>query len=939
MTTIVRIFFFTITCLVPCVAAKAQQFGGNPPSTRWRQINSDTARIIFPKGLDSAAQIVAKYVRHLAQQNAMSLGNKLGKIEIVLQNQSILTNGYVGQGPFRSEFYMMPSADNYSPSSLSWPAQLTVHEYRHVQQYNNFNNGASAIMKKLFGQEGYALAVNAAVPNWFFEGDAVLSETIWTPHGRGSLPFFLKAFPALWQSGKKYSWMKLRNGSLKNYVPNHYDLGYLLVRYGTQKFGCNFWQKVTKDASAYKGLFYPMQQAIKRHTGWQYRTFRDSALDSYKRQYEYGLQTPTPLANTHTIIPVNERTLTDYYYPYQISDQNLLYLKSSNKRRPAFYVKTTSGEQFIRHRDISIEEQYGYNNGKIVYAAYQSHPRWRWQSYSILKILDIASGKQKTIGHKTRYFSPDISPNGKWIIANKVAMDGHSSLVLINADNGDTMKEIQNKQVAYFSNPKIMDDSTVIAILRNTDATTHIAQINIYSGNIKQLTPPSNTIIGTLHPHNGKIYFSAAKNLKDELFYFDIVQQKLFKMQTEGVGSYFVNAGFGKITWSRFTANGYQLQQVDASSAVWEPYPMQQFIQPPSNVITDNTTFKENISNTSPAEILETQPYPQLSHPFNFHSWRPNYSAPEFSLSIYGNNILNTTETQLYYLYNETDKTQTAGGAMVYGGWFPHLQVGSEYTFDRKAIISKNLKEWNEWNSYASISVPLSWASGKTYKSFYITSNYHFRYDFNKGQNASKFQETKLSYLAHGIGWAQQIQAAAQDIYPKFGYSADAQFRHTIPLPNSWQGYGSLNIYLPGIAATHSWVLNGAAQYLGSSQPLFSNKIAYARGFSATNAAGVFTTRINYHLPLLYPDWGFGNVCYLKRIRANMFYDGTWLFNKNIANTNHFKSSGVEVFLDAQWWNQLPLTLGFRAGSRITPVNNTSNLFFEIVLPTYFIPK
>jgi hypothetical protein len=97
------------------------------------------------------------------------------------------------------------------------------------------------------------------------------------------LPHFLEAYPSLWQAGKNYSWMKLRNGSMKDYVPNHYHLGYLLVNYGREKYGADFWTKVTKDASAFKGLFYPFQAAIKNYAGIDYKTFRQQAFDSYKK--------------------------------------------------------------------------------------------------------------------------------------------------------------------------------------------------------------------------------------------------------------------------------------------------------------------------------------------------------------------------------------------------------------------------------------------------------------------------------------------------------------------------------------------------------------------------------------------------------------------------------------------------------------------------------
>src|SRR5262245_16199781 len=93
-------FFILLTSFL-----SAQEFGGNPPSVKWKQINTDTARIIFPIGRDSAAQRVASIVHFLAAKNN-SLGSRLNKINIVLQNQSTIANAYVGLSPYRSEFFL-----------------------------------------------------------------------------------------------------------------------------------------------------------------------------------------------------------------------------------------------------------------------------------------------------------------------------------------------------------------------------------------------------------------------------------------------------------------------------------------------------------------------------------------------------------------------------------------------------------------------------------------------------------------------------------------------------------------------------------------------------------------------------------------------------------------------------------------------------------------
>ena len=111
----------------------AQQFGGNPPSTKWKQINTDSARVIFPVGLDSQAQRVASIVHNLASEKPVSLGNQLKKVSIVLQNQTTIANGYAQLGPFRSEYYMTPDFNNFNQGSIGWSDQLALHEYRHVQ--------------------------------------------------------------------------------------------------------------------------------------------------------------------------------------------------------------------------------------------------------------------------------------------------------------------------------------------------------------------------------------------------------------------------------------------------------------------------------------------------------------------------------------------------------------------------------------------------------------------------------------------------------------------------------------------------------------------------------------------------------------------------------------------------------------------------------------
>jgi hypothetical protein len=207
-------FFLSVLFL-----GQAQVFGGNPPYTKWQQVNTDTLRVIFTKGMDSVAKHIAGVANVLNRETLHTLGNKQKKVNILLQNSTTISNGYVSLGPFRSEFELLPLQNSFDLGSLPWPDNLVIHEWRHVQQYSNFNYGLSKAFFIVFGQEGQALANALSVPDWFFEGDAVFQETLVSDQGRGRLAGFFNAYRSLWEAHRNYSFMKLRNGSYRDFVP------------------------------------------------------------------------------------------------------------------------------------------------------------------------------------------------------------------------------------------------------------------------------------------------------------------------------------------------------------------------------------------------------------------------------------------------------------------------------------------------------------------------------------------------------------------------------------------------------------------------------------------------------------------------------------------------------------------------------------------------
>lgn len=76
------------------------------------------------------------------------------------------------------------------------------------------------------------------MPLWMMEGDAVQTETEMSTYGRGLQPSFTMHYRAIGDVYDEYkNFDKWICGSYKDYIPNHYSLGYLVCRHSYNRFG------------------------------------------------------------------------------------------------------------------------------------------------------------------------------------------------------------------------------------------------------------------------------------------------------------------------------------------------------------------------------------------------------------------------------------------------------------------------------------------------------------------------------------------------------------------------------------------------------------------------------------------------------------------------------------------------------------------------------
>jgi len=923
----------------------AQNFGGNPSGINWQQINSKTSKVIFPIGLDSQANRINNIVQLFDSITTPTIGNKTRKWNIVLLNQTTIPNAYVRLAPVISELNMISGQNNFTTGSLRWDDNLIIHENRHMQQMANFNSKLTKLFYFFLGQDGQLLADGITIPDYFFEGDAVWQETLVSAQGRGRMPVFFNGFRAISLSNKKYSWMKIRSGSLKNYTPDHYELGYQLVAYGNEKYGPVFWRKVTTDAIKFKGLFYPFNKAIQTYSGRTYKQFRQDALNYFKlKTFDEG----TPHDSLNYVTAIKKNTVADYLFPVFVSDDTILVTKKSFKKPSTFYFIINGEEKKIRVTNTVIDDYFSYKNGLLIYASYQSDPRWANKNYSVLQLLNIYTKKQYQITFKSKYFSPDISPDAKEILAVNVNTNGASFLHRINIKTGKLIVQLPNTNNYFFTQTKYLNAQTAISAVRNPEGQMAIIQVNLTSGETLALTPFSYNVIGNPFVKNDTVYYSAMDNKSptDKIFALTLKDKKIYRLTNNINGIYQPAVDTkGLLLFSAFTADGYRLAKISTAQLNWTAIDPTSFIKIKN--IGDDTALTKNgagILYTLNNNKHAVTKYGKAFKFFNFHSWRPILEDPEYGYTFYSDNILSSFSNTISYKYNRSDQSHSLAFSGVFAGLFPLLSLGTEEAFNRK--VETALGKFVSFNSAkinAVINIPLSFVGSRFSKYVNFGTSYNIEQQYYKGIGKNIFKNNTINYESSFFTFSNVSRQAIQNIHPRWAQSISLNYRDAFNYRNSHKLVGVGSFYFPGLFVNNSLVVDGAYQARDTLQDLFSNNFSYSRGYDALSTRRMYKAGVNYHFTLLYPDWGFGNIIFIQRIRANAFYDhtiATARFSdgslKNIKN----RSMGAELYFDTKIWNELPATIGIRF-SHLLDINYANPGLknrWEIIIPFNLIP-
>lgn len=930
--------FFLLFCL--CIhVASAQRFGGNHPSIKWMQINTDSLRVVFPKGNKAQAIQVINTSLYVNEHERFSIGNKFRKLNIVLQPSTVSSNGFVTLSPFRAVFQTTPPFDNFSLGTDNWLTELSIHETWHALQNMNFRTGLGKTFGILFGENGESLVTHSLIPDWYWEGDAVFMETKLTNQGRGRLPSFMEPLKSIYYADKHYKFAKIRNGSYRDLIPDVYPWGYMMTAYGREKYGYDFWETILQESllnrkvireenekhperpfHLFKYGFYPLAAVLRYHTDENIRTFYASALSHFEETWEREKQDlqPTP---ADTLREASHTTVLNYRYPHISKEGEILAVKTGYARHPEIVSINKAGkDKRIVRLGNTLDPYFSYGDNRLVWAEYRPDPRWGWKSYSVLRIHDMHSGNTKTITHKSRYYSPALSPDGQTIVAVEVPENKESRLVLLKAANGHVKKELANPEHYYFTYPVFGNTkNTIIAGARDSLGKMALVKINIANGVITSLTPFLPKALGPAVNQSKYIYFPASYKNEIQLFALQKKDKQLFQIAKRPLGNYSlgVDSLQQRIVFNEYTASGFQLLSLPEEKQHWKKVNLQALKKIPAPFVPKALSFKgtQPILNKIPSRQYAVSSYHPLTHLFRLHSWAFMSAYPETGFYLQSQDILNTLQLNVGGGYNFNEQAPFADANLLYGGLFPFLQGGIKETFNREDFIADTIPvRWNEVNWYSGFYVPLNLSGSLYQRSLTFSASYHQSNLYFKASRPVKKQVISIPYLSAGVSFQNVRNRTVQEINPRFGVVFSTGWNRTLDHQSSEQLTTKLNLFLPGLFTNHSLYFTTAySETQNRSHYKFNDDFSYAFGYHSIPYKNIYTLGANYQLPIAYPDWGL-TWAYLLRVRLHLFYDyshATLLkgYNPKIQN---FRSAGLTIYFDTKILNALNIPIGIR---------------------------
>jgi len=876
----------------------------NPPGIKWKKIRAEHFDVIVPEELTEEGQRVANTMEYLRDPLQKSLDVRMRRWQVLLSNRGAVSNGYVSLLPRRSEWFATPPQSDFS-GTAEWYHLLAVHEGRHMAQFDKLNQGFTRFAGIFFGELGQGAFSFLSTPLWFMEGDAVAIETALSNSGRGRISQFDMGMRTLQLSGQQYSYYKAYLGSYKDYYPNFYHLGYHLVTHGRRQYGVNLWDEVINRSTRYSYWPFTFSRSMKKITGRNAKgIYKDTMteLDSLWRRQTEGLEfTMVKKLNNR-----KKRVWTNYKFPQTIFDGSIVALLTG-MADPYTLVQIDPDGSEKRLIQISPTDRVSVNGSKICWAVNNTDSRWWAQSFSDVAVYDIKTKNKREITTEGKYFSPALSPDGRQIAAVKFTPERKCSLVILDSENGEELTQFPNPDNFFIKTPSWSEDGIHLIFIRQKYHGKALTILDIENGEQKDILPEGEDNIGCPVFYGDYILYGSSYSGIDNIYAVHTTTGARFQVTSRKFGAFYpaVSQKNNELVFSDYQLMGMDIVNIPLEPEAWKPLEtiQQRQVQ----------YYKPLVSQEQGKDILDTDlipnkqfpvtDYSPLKNSLNVHSWYLLPLPPNVYYGFISNNLLNTMEmtTGVTHHLGENVRSYSLGAS--YAGFRPIIDT--KLSFGKRAALyeyegADTMDVWDQFDISSTVRLPINSSDGPNLSLFEIGAT--IGYSNVTNHEFMRWDERlyeEMMYISSFINHFSHRQKSYRDLQPIHGYDSQLSFS----LGNIKKRDKLLRIskyyrfYFPGLLKHHGISGTIAIEiHSDSNFGFFQSQISFPRGYKQTYYELFKYASVDYCLPLAYPDLALGSLLFIKRLRANLFYDyGVgWRDDQNC----FYRSIGIELNMD-----------------------------------------
>ncbi|MGL1891200.1 MAG: hypothetical protein OCD02_06200 [Spirochaetaceae bacterium] len=861
------------------------------PSTNWKKLKTEHFNIVFDSRIENDAQKIANDMEFLYKSLTEDMGGTIDRYTIVLPADLVDSNGYVSSINNTSVFYSVPPIDAFA-GSVEWYRILTIHETRHMAQYSNIRNSVlQKILEILFGSGGVLGAV--LIPSYFYEGDAILSETLLTDYGRGRSPNFERSLRTILLNNKEYSFAKAFHGSNKDYYPNEYVLGYYLMTNLKKEFGFDILEKIS-SAAGNNPLPMNFSAAAAKETGKSIVSVYKDTMSELKQLWTEQDNKVKPTKTDVISLPKKVR-FSNLKYPTIGSDGNLLYLEYHYDRDVAYkqFLVSQSTNDKVEH--IALYGDFSEFNSNVIYSSFAYNSRWSYTEYSNIHKYNLNTKTNVTLTKKQRYFNPVYSKNGEIIAAIEHSTNRIVSIVLLDSESGNLIKKVELNNVDMVTGLSWGDNGNIAISAINSQG-SFIGILEPDSTEITFITEPDNLERSFPILYEDKILFLTSYSGIENIHAIDLNTKEEFQLVSTRFGANYPEVKGDVLYFSSYGLDGYSITSLELKSSDWIPLDI---------IKQDHVDYFKPLVNDDKTPISEDQEfieynsekYNPYTHLIDVHSWVLNPFIP-----VITNTDLYNAETETYfdtmelvlfsddhldYLsligyghYKISTESWDFGLEAAFSGLYPEVTLDIDLYSDELGSGLTTLEV--DFTSY--IPFDFSTSSRATIYSIGI-SPYHYQ-DFS-----ADYIYTKMYYfidlsILDASGFELDIQLL-------FGHGIDIDEDNTLGLISEFQLPGFYGNQTLSITSEQKVNVEGYSSVTSSLLSLVDDSLLT---LDLEETAFMSYQSLKYNTPFFYPDLSIFNWAYLTNFTFSAGYESIFSLDSDY-NSLAFGEISMGYFL------------------------------------------